>query len=182
MVALLVLGLFLWCCLTRRRRRTAQGQPTHQQHRLHVFEPAPYPPTYHTASISAAHSPMTATAAASPSSYEQQHLPLPKASHWTASPHNDAFTGFKNELPADEIRPAEMASPELGEVVVPSSPAGREIGTADSETSETMRSQDYQRRDVTGGYYLSPQSTGSETHRSDEAEHGNRGPPSEMQG
>lgn len=175
---LIILGLFLWCCLTRRRRPRTQP---HVPQQAHVAAQVTYPPTYHTRSISTAHSPMTATVAASPTGYDQQwhHSPVAKP-YWAAGPGNDAFTGFKNELPADEIRPTEVASPSLGEVT-PSLSARHDIVRAHSDASEVLPHD--QRQDVAGGYYLSPQSTGSESIQlEDGTEHGHRETPSEMQG
>ncbi|CAN8104184.1 unnamed protein product [Discula destructiva] len=182
--ALFVLGLFLWCCMKRRQRR-GNGQLNAQQRQAHAFSQEPYPPTYHSGSIATARSPMILPVTPSPTGWEQQQLQysnLSKPPLWAPNiVGHDAFSGFKNELPADEIRPTKMASPLLGGVTVPSSPVGREIERADSDASGTIRPREH-RHDVAGGYYISPQSTGSEGYRLNEGKYGHRGPPSEMQG
>lgn len=143
----------------------------------------PYPPTYHSSNYSNTHSPVpTMATTASPIGYEQQwqHSSLPKSYLLVAGPGHDAFTGFKNELPADEIRPSEVASPSV-HPTTPTSPDRNDISRAYSDASAGWVSHD-QRQDVAGGYYLSPQSTGSDTNHIGEQGPGHRGPPSEMQG
>lgn len=144
---------------------------------------APYPPTYHSGNYSNTHSPIPTTAStASPMIYEQQwqHSTLPKSYLMAAGPGHDAFTGFKNELPADEIRPSEVASPSV-HPITPTSPDGHDISRAYSDASAGRMSHD-QRQDVAGGYYLSPQSTGSDTNHVEDQGPVHRGPPSELQG
>lgn len=176
--ALFILGLFLWCCLTRRRK---SRQNPNAQEQTQAAAQYTYPPTYHSGNYSAAPSPMTATIAASPTGYDQQwsHSTIPPKSFLVAGAGNDTFTGFKNELPANEIRPLEMASPSIHQII-PASPTGHNIPQADSDASGGIAH--HQRHDVVGGYYLSPQSTGSENNHIDEPEHTQRHHPSEMQG
>lgn len=123
---------------------------------------------------------MTTTMAASPTVYNPQWHPSPLFKpYWTAAAGHDAFTGYKNELAADEIRPSEMESPPLGSTIT-SNPAGHNIEAEHSSASGSMPHD--QRQDVAGGYYLSPQSTGSESNRLEETEPAHREMPSEMQG
>lgn len=177
---LLVIGVFLWCCVTLRRKSRQHPSPSEQ---AYIAQQTTYPQTYlHSGSISTAQSPIAAnTNAASPIGYDQQwqQSTLPKT-YLAAVPGHDAFTGFKNELPADEVRPSEMSSPALEEAT-PSSPAGQNIANGHLDTLGSLR-HEQPRQDVAGGYYLSPQSTGSETNRVDGSERDHREAPSEMQG
>lgn len=182
LAALFILGLLLWCCLTRRRRSRDLPKLSNPPEQAQIAIHAPYPPTYHSGNYSNAHSPIPATATASPIGYEQQwqHSTLPK-SYLVVGPGHDAFTGFKNELPADEIRPSEIASPSINPVT-PTSPVEHDILRARSDASDGRMSHDQRQDYVAGGYYLSPQSTGSENNYAEGRGHGHQEAPSEMQG
>lgn len=109
----------------RRARQIRDQQQQQQQHPQQVqsygqpgptpWSPAPTYPYPHDASISSAHSPTTV--AASPSPKPQP----PYAAYWVPRGNNDAFTGFKNELPADEIG-------HRGDVGAPGKPGASPVG------------------------------------------------------
>lgn len=157
--ALLIIGALFWCVRRHRRARDNREKQQPQQAQEYGHPQGPWSPatTYlHPGSVSTAHSPATVTTTivggGDPHPWASSPSPKP---YWMLG--NDAFTGYKNELPADEIQPvAQPSSPHKG-MGAPSSPDDR-IGRADSTASGVML--DAPAQDSMGRFYVSPQSTG----------------------
>lgn len=175
MAALIVIGILSWCVILRRRRKNKTAQQQHVPD--HGQPPDPLHPTYHVGSIYTAPSPMTtATLSPHPSDQSWHHSSLPKP-YWIMG--NEAFTGYKNELPANEVQvPGQAASPPIG-TAVPSSPDAN-AERAESTVSEILP--DAHGKEYTARSYLSPQTTGFSEHRPSQTEGSEPATVSELQG
>lgn len=190
---LLILGMLFFCLRRyRRARQTSREQQQQQQQQSQQVHghghlgPTPWSPapTYlypHDASVSSAHSPTTVAASPSPGKPPQaQTQQPPYAACWVLGGHGghgDAFTGFKNELPADEIGRRDDAGPSP-----PSSPGHGGTGQQQLDGGERKDAargygggggggnvssdggqgggQHGQQVDPLGRFWVSPQSTG----------------------
>lgn len=155
--ALLIIGALFWCV---RRHRRARESGEKQQAQGHGQAQGPWSPAatyFHPGSaVSPAHSPTTMTTTiVGGGDQPWASSPSPKP-YWVLGNDGHAFTGFKNELPANEIQPPPPSSPPVG-MMAPPSPTYN-IERADSTASGVMA--DGPAQDSMGRLYVSPQTTG----------------------